>query len=122
MMAKKRCESCGKFMRLTDLTPYEDMLDEDLLRSYGMVLSDADLDEFYDLNNVTGTRFRYVHDQVECSGCGDQYNHDEGKKYYWNPVSGNYDADAPEKPLTESDLIRIDNAHQEAAGQLALPI
>lgn len=107
----KKCEDCGRFMRLTDRMPQDDEFDSELAIECGY---DENGDSPYDMK---WRGFAYVQAQWECTTCDTIEWHTEGKKYYFNPESGNYDG---EKPLTPKDKLRIERETQEAAGQQRL--
>jgi hypothetical protein len=116
----KKCQFCGRFMTLTDLMPQDDVLDEELALSHGFTQHELDtLDPF----ESPLSKYIYVQDQWECDNCQTTEWHTEGKKYYWNDASGNYDADAPISP-TEKQRIEREQERQRAidAGQMELPL
>ena len=114
-----KCETCGRFMALTNLMTEDDELDDELALQCGY--DRAYIDEHWFDDDLR--RFVYIQDQWECSYCYTTQWHTEGKKYYWNEDSGHYDA---ERPLTldEQKQQRIEQARvqAEAAGQLELPL
>jgi hypothetical protein len=116
----KKCQFCGRFMNLTDLIPQDDVLDEELALSHGFTQDELDtLDPF---ESPLG-KYRYVQDLWVCGNCDIEEWHTEGKRYYWNEESGNYDADAPISP-TEKQRIERKQERQRAidAGQMELPL
>lgn len=116
----KKCQFCGRFMNLTDLMPQDDELDEELALSHGFTQDELDtLDPF----ESPLSKYIYVQDQWECDNCQTTEWHTEGKKYYWNDASGNYDADAPISPA-EKQRIEREQERQRAidAGQMELPL
>jgi hypothetical protein len=116
----KKCQFCGRFMNLTDLIPQDDELDEELALSHGFTQDELDtLDPF----ESPLSKYIYVQDQWECDNCQTTEWHTEGKKYYWNDASGNYDADAPISP-TKKQRIEREQERQRAidAGQMELPL
>jgi hypothetical protein len=118
-MATKRCEDCGRFMRLTDLMPQDDQVDVELALQCGFTQQEIDTLHPYD---SPLSRFVYVQDQWECDNCQTTQWHTEGKKHYWNDTAGDYSG---ERPLTleEQRQRRIEQARKQAldAGQLDLP-
>lgn len=102
-------------MALTDLMPEEDEFDLELAIECGLTPEQED-DAHWDTQGKW-SRFRYIQDQWECENCDTLMWHVEGKKYYWNPRSGNYDGS---KPLTPKERARKANQRQEKAGQLRL--
>lgn len=119
-MPKKRCEDCGRFMRLTDLMPDDDDIDTDLALAHGFTQQEIDTLDPYD--SPLG-KYVYIQDQWECDNCNTTQWHTEGNKYYWNEVSGNYDAEAPLSPV-EKTRIEAASERQQAldAGQTELPL
>lgn len=119
-MPKKRCELCGRFMRLTDLMPEDDDVDEELALAHGFTRHELDTLSPYD---SPLSKYVYVQDQWECDNCDVTEWHTEGEKYYWNENSGNYDANAPASP-EEKQRIDAQKERQQAkdAGQLDLPL
>lgn len=111
----KRCEDCGRFMKLGDRMPYDDDddFDEELARECG--LTEDQLDEAHGDSEGKWSRFRYVLEQWECDNCDTLEPHLEGPRYYWNPKSGWYDG---QKPTTPKERAAQKREHQKAAGQL----
>lgn len=114
-MARKRREDCGRFMRLTDRLPDDDEFDEQLAIACG--LTDEQIDEAQWDYDGEHSRFHYVNDQWECEHCETVMADDTGRRYYWNPASGNYDG---ERPLTPKQRAALEAHQQEKAGQLRL--
>lgn len=110
----KKCEGCGRFMALRNIIPDSDEFDEELAFECG--LTEDQLDEAYNFDSKWA-RFRYIQDQWECDECQTQMSHEEGKRYYWNPKSGNYDG---AKPLTPKEKVLREQKRQEKAGQQRL--
>lgn len=80
----KRCEFCGRFMRLTDELPMDDDFDCELAAQHGFRVGiDSPFDDKWE-------RFHYVQDQWECAACGTQQSHIEGKRYYYRTDVNNY--------------------------------
>lgn len=116
MIIPKHCPDCGRFMALTDLLPENDEFDEELAIDCGF---DPDHDDIFD---ERWQRFNYVQDQWECTNCNTLEWYTEGRRYYFDPAKGDYSARAPKRPLTETELAALENARQEKAGQLRLPL
>lgn len=112
-----RCPICGSRHIETGLMPDEAEFDDDLATRCGW--GEVDLNE----SEANYDAYTYVYEEMACD---DESHQDDveirigyGQRYYWNPVSGNYDA---AKPLTPTERIQAENAQQEAAGQLRLPV
>jgi hypothetical protein len=109
----EKCPICGNKHIDTGLMSDEEF-DEKLAAQFG-VDWDSDDDEM--------RTYTYTHEEMECVS----ESHDSwggirigyGKRHYWNQATGNFDAP---KPLTPTELIRAENAQQEAAGQMRLPL
>jgi len=108
----KKCEYCGRFMKLSDLLPDDDEFDIELAIKCGLLPEDEQ--EAYGDFDGEWSRFRFVYDQWHCDNCDVMEDHTQGKRYYWNADSGNYDANAPLTPA------EIDALERQAAGQLPL--
>lgn len=112
----KKCEDCGKFMKLTNLMPDEDEFDFDLAYECGLT-EEEEGDAMLDLKGGW-SRFRYIQDQWECESCQVTEWHTEGQRYYYDYERNNYFADA--KPLTPCEIAEQARQAQEDAGQMAL--
>lgn len=115
-MPKKRCDDCGRFMKLTDRLPMEDEFDYELARECGY--TDEQIDELSRFDPPL-CQFVYVQDLWECDNCHSSQWHTEGPKYYYDHEANNYLA---AKPITPKEQAELDRQAQEAAGQLRLPI
>ena len=118
-MASKRCEYCGRFMRLTDLMPQDDAVDEELALLHGITQEELDTLDPYESKLQ---KYVYVQDQWECDNCQYTIWHTEGEKYYYNPRTNDYSAKAPKAPLTEAQRAAQHNRQQERKGQLRLEL
>lgn len=111
---KKRCESCGRFMRLTDEVDLEDEnFDEELANQCGLSWDDEGFSPFEE----PYCRFNYVQCQWECTNCNTYVAHAEGEKFYYNPDENNYTG---ARPLTLREQAEQARQAQEDAGQLRL--
>ena len=111
----KKCSECGKFMHLTDRMPMDDEFDSELFIAAGYDEDD------YNPDNDNHIRFHYVQDQWECSSCEGTEWYTEGKRYYYNPATNNYDGNAP-LTLEQQKQKRIEDAKEQArkAGQMVM--
>lgn len=112
----KKCENCGRFMKLTDLMPDTEKFDEETAHACGY-------DERYsdDMFDEKWERFHYIQDTWECDHCQCYEWHTEGPRYYWNPDSCNYDGKRPETDKErEQRLAREKRERLEAAGQMRM--
>lgn len=111
---RKRCEFCGRFMKLTDEVDMDsENFDEELANACGLSRDDEDFDPF----NEPYCRFNYVQYEWECSNCNVHVTHEEGEKFYYNPDENNYTGP---KPLTLREQAEQARLAQEAAGQMRL--
>jgi len=111
-MAKKKCQLCGRFMRLTDVMPDSVDFDYELAIECGLT-PDQETDARWDYDGKW-SHFHYIQDLWECENCQIDEWHTEGKRYYWNYAEGNYSE--AYKPLTPKEQAELERQAQAARG------
>lgn len=109
-----RCPKCESQVLELDLLSGNEQVDEDAMVACKM--SDEQIQEAHWALDGEAARFRYVYSECECLNCGYGFSYD--KRWYWSEQDGNYTADRA--PLTPAEKIALENAQQEAAGQMRL--
>lgn len=114
MSSPIRCPECGRFASRCDYYDDEE-IDFDLARELG--ISDDEIREACVTASGPGSRVLYVEEVALCSSCGNQFNFEGGKRWYWDEDHACFGDD---RPLTPSEQAAAEYVQQEQAGQLKL--